>query len=140
MSKASWSWSPNKSPPIPILDDASLELYAGEILGIAGMVGSGRTELARALFGADPLTGGSISLVGDMGASWSNPAQAIDAGLVLVPEDRKSHGLFTSLSVRVNVTLPILSRPHSFWRGGQPGGRRGRRSGEGAFVDCNGFG
>ena len=93
-----------------ILDDASLELYAGEILGIAGMVGSGRTELARALFGADPLTSGSISLVGDKGASWSNPAQAIDAGLVLVPEDRKSHGLFTSLSVRVNVTLPILSR------------------------------
>jgi len=93
-----------------ILEDASLELYAGEILGIAGMVGSGRTELARALFGADPLTNGSISLLGDKGASWSNPAQAIDAGLALVPEDRKSHGLFTSLSVRVNVTLPILSR------------------------------
>ena len=48
--------------------------------------------------------------MGDKGASWGNPAQAIDAGLVLVPEDRKSHGLFTSLSVRVNVTLPILSR------------------------------
>ncbi|MDE2776514.1 MAG: sugar ABC transporter ATP-binding protein [Chloroflexota bacterium] len=93
-----------------ILADASLELYAGEILGVAGMVGAGRTELARALFGADPLTSGSISLVGDKGASWSNPAQAIDAGLVLVPEDRKLHGLFTSLSVRVNVTLPILSR------------------------------
>ena len=93
-----------------ILEDASLELYAGEILGVAGMVGSGRTELARALFGADPLTSGSISLVGDKGASWSNPAQAIDSGLVLVPEDRKSHGLFTSLSVRINVTLPVLSR------------------------------
>ncbi len=93
-----------------ILEDASLELYAGEILGIAGMVGSGRTELARALFGADPLTSGEITLVGDKGASWGNPAQAIDAGLALVPEDRKSHGLFTSLSVRVNVTLPILSR------------------------------
>ena len=93
-----------------ILEDASLELYAGEILGIAGMVGSGRTELARALFGADPLTSGTISLVGDKSASWSSPAQAIDSGLVLVPEDRKSHGLFTSLSVRVNVTLPILSR------------------------------
>ncbi len=93
-----------------ILEDASLELYKGEILGIAGMVGSGRTELARALFGADPLTSGAITLIGDKGASWSNPAQAIDRGLVLVPEDRKSHGLFTSLSVRVNVTLPILSR------------------------------
>lgn len=93
-----------------ILQGASLELYAGEILGIAGMVGSGRTELARALFGADPLTNGTISLVGDKSASWSSPAQAIGSGLVLVPEDRKSHGLFTSLSVRVNVTLPILSR------------------------------
>lgn len=93
-----------------ILEGASLELYAGEILGIAGMVGSGRTELARALFGADPLTSGKITLVGAKGASWNNPAQAIESGLVLVPEDRKSHGLFTSLSVRVNLTLPILSR------------------------------
>jgi len=93
-----------------ILEGASLELYKGEILGIAGMVGSGRTELARALFGADPLTSGTITLAGDKGASWSNPAQAIESGLVLVPEDRKSHGLFTSLSVRVNITLPILSR------------------------------
>ncbi len=93
-----------------ILEDASLELYAGEILGIAGMVGSGRTELARALFGADPLTSGEITLAGAKGARWSNPAQAIDSGLVLVPEDRKSHGLFTSLSVRINITLPILSR------------------------------
>ena len=93
-----------------ILQDASLELYEGEILGIAGMVGSGRTELARALFGADPLTSGKITLAGAKSASWSNPAQAIDSGLVLVPEDRKSHGLFTSLSVRINVTLPILSR------------------------------
>lgn len=93
-----------------ILENASLELYAGEILGIAGMVGSGRTELARALFGADPLTSGTITLVGAKGASWNNPAQAIESGLVLVPEDRKSHGLFTSLSVRVNLTLPILSR------------------------------
>ncbi|MCY4539720.1 MAG: sugar ABC transporter ATP-binding protein [Chloroflexi bacterium] len=93
-----------------ILEDASLELYKGEILGIAGMVGSGRTELARALFGADPLTSGKITLAGAKSARWSNPAQAIDSGLVLVPEDRKSHGLFTSLSVRINVTLPILSR------------------------------
>ncbi|MDE2858723.1 MAG: sugar ABC transporter ATP-binding protein [Chloroflexota bacterium] len=93
-----------------ILEEASLELYEGEILGIAGMVGSGRTELARALFGADPLTSGKITLAGAKGASWSNPAQAIDSGLALVPEDRKSHGLFTSLSVRINVTLPILAR------------------------------
>ena len=113
-----------------ILEDASLELYQGEILGIAGMVGSGRTELARALFGADPLTSGTITLVGDKGASWSNPAQAIESGLVLVPEDRKSHGLFTSLSVRVNITLPILSRLTRLRRPAEPGGGRGRRGGE----------
>ena len=97
-----------------ILEGASLELYAGEILGIAGMVGSGRTELARALFGADALTSGKIALVGNKRVSWSNPAQAIQSGLVLVPEDRKSQGLFTSLSVRINVTLPILSRVTRF--------------------------
>ena len=92
-----------------ILDGVTLELYAGEILGIAGMVGSGRTELARALFGADPLTGGSIKLLGRAKAKWGSPAQAINAGLALVPEDRKAHGLFTALSVRINVTIPILS-------------------------------
>lgn len=93
-----------------ILDGVSLRLHAGEILGIAGMVGSGRTELARALFGADPLTSGSISLKGYKTGSCKNPAQAIQAGLALVPEDRKAHGLFTALSVRINITLPILPR------------------------------
>ncbi len=97
-----------------ILKDVSLELYAGEILGIAGMVGSGRTELARALFGADPLTSGRISLLGDKGARWNNPAKAIRSGLALVPEDRKTHGLFTSLSVKINITIPILSRVTRF--------------------------
>ena len=92
-----------------ILDGVSLRLHAGEILGIAGMVGSGRTELARALFGADPLTRGEVRLVGKA-PQWKSPSQAIRAGVALVPEDRKSQGLFTALSVRINVTIPILSR------------------------------
>ena len=92
-----------------ILDGVSLRLHAGEILGVAGMVGSGRSELARALFGADPLTQGEVRLVGDNHA-WKTPSQAIRAGLVLVPEDRKTQGLFTALSVRINLTIPILSR------------------------------
>ncbi len=92
-----------------ILDGVSLRLHAGEILGIAGMVGSGRTELARALFGADPLTRGEVRLVGK-GLQWKTPSQAIRSGLVLVPEDRKSQGLFTALSVRINITIPILRR------------------------------
>ena len=96
-----------------ILEGVSLEVYAGEILGIAGMVGSGRSELARALFGADALTSGSVTLVDD-DAAWRNPAGAIRAGLALVPEDRKAHGLFTALSVRVNLTIPILSRLSRF--------------------------
>ena len=97
-----------------ILDGVSLQLYAGEILGIAGMVGSGRTELARALFGADPLTSGKIFLKGGKTGNYKNPAQAIQAGLALVPEDRKTDGLFTALSVRINVTIPILSRVTRF--------------------------
>ncbi len=92
-----------------ILDGVSLRLYAGEILGIAGMVGSGRTELARALFGADPLTRGEVRLAGAT-PQWKTPSQAIRAGVALVPEDRKSQGLFTALSVRINITIPILSR------------------------------
>ena len=97
-----------------ILEGASLEVYAGEILGIAGMVGSGRTELARALFGADPLTRGAVRLVGEKRDAWRDPAGAIQAGLALVPEDRKAHGLFTALSVRVNLTIPILWRLSRF--------------------------
>ena len=92
-----------------ILDGVSLRLHAGEILGIAGMVGSGRTELARALFGADPLTRGEVRLTGK-DSGWKTPSQAIRSGVALVPEDRKSQGLFTALSVRINVTIPILRR------------------------------
>lgn len=92
-----------------ILDDVSLKLHAGEILGVGGMVGSGRTELARALFGADALTSGHISLKGQP-VKFSNPGQAIQSGVALVPEDRKQQGLFTALSVRVNITISILSR------------------------------
>jgi ribose transport system ATP-binding protein len=92
-----------------ILNKVSLEIYAGEILGVAGMVGSGRTELARALFGADKLTNGEIIYRGET-TKFDSPKKAIEAGLVLVPEDRKQQGLMTELSVRVNMTLPILSR------------------------------
>ena len=92
-----------------ILDEVSFKLHAGEILGIAGMVGSGRTELARALFGADKLTNGYIAVKGKE-IVFSGPHEAIRAGMVLVPEDRKLHGLFTALSVRINITISILSR------------------------------
>ena len=87
----------------------SLTLHSGEILGVAGMVGSGRTELARALFGADPLRAGRITLRG-RSMSFRSPAQAVKSGLALVPEDRKTHGLFLELSIRTNITLAILNQ------------------------------
>ncbi len=87
----------------------SLTIHAGEILGVAGMVGSGRTELARALFGADTLRAGRITLRG-ADVAFSTPAQAVTSGLALVPEDRKTQGLFLELPVRTNITLAILNR------------------------------
>ncbi len=91
----------------------SFTLHKGETLGIAGMVGSGRTELARAIFGADKLTAGQIHVSGQK-VIPRNPHQAIRAGIALVPEDRKEQGLFTALPIRNNITLPILKRLSRF--------------------------
>jgi ribose transport system ATP-binding protein len=82
----------------------SFDVRAGEILGITGLVGAGKTELARALYGADPVESGSISLVGKERVVRS-PAKAVDAGLGYLPEDRDSHGLFLNLSVVRNIAL-----------------------------------
>jgi len=92
-----------------ILNKVSFNLREGEILGVAGMVGSGRTELAHAIFGADPLTSGTIKIKGQ-DVVFKNPADAIRSKISLVPEDRKYHGLFTELSILNNITLPILSK------------------------------
>lgn len=85
----------------------SFEVRRGEILGLAGLVGSGRTELARAVFGIDRLLGGSI-LLGGAPVVVSNPRVAIDNGIYLVPEDRKRAGLLIDLSVAQNISLPDL--------------------------------
>ena len=92
-----------------VLEQVSLDLRHGEIVGLAGMVGSGRTELARALFGADPLTSGSIKINGE-NAYLKNPFEAIKKKISLVPEDRKEQGLFTELPIRNNITMPILRK------------------------------
>lgn len=89
--------------------NTSLALHAGEILGVAGMVGAGRTELARALFGADPLTGGQVTIQGRP-MDRPSPHQSIQAGMVLAPEDRKRQGLFLDQPIRQNLTLAILAR------------------------------
>ena len=94
--------------------DVDLDLHAGEIFGIAGLVGSGRTELVRLLFGADRADRGAISLHGPGARSpaadgrWKSPIEAIRAGIGLVSEDRKSQGLLMPQSIRVNATLSDL--------------------------------
>ena len=87
--------------------DVSFSLYEGEIVGFAGLMGAGRTETTRAIFGVDPKESGEIYLDGKE-IKISNPNDAIRAGIVLAPEDRKKDGLCTKLSIRHNIALPNL--------------------------------
>lgn len=87
--------------------DVSFSLYEGEIVGFAGLMGAGRTETTRALFGVDPKEGGTIILDGK-NITIRRPMDAIRAGVVLAPEDRKKDGLCTKLSIRHNIALPNL--------------------------------
>jgi ABC-type sugar transport system ATPase subunit len=89
--------------------DVSLSLRRGEILGLAGLVGSGRTELARAVFGVSPLTAGRITLEGRP-LRLRGPGRAIASGLGYLTEDRKGQGLFLRMSVRANCIAPGLAR------------------------------
>jgi ribose transport system ATP-binding protein len=85
----------------------SLSVRKGEILGLAGLVGSGRTELARAVFGIDPLHGGAIHLAGEA-VVVASPHDAIGRGIYLIPEDRKASGLLLDVSITENISLPDL--------------------------------
>ena len=87
--------------------DMSFTLHAGEILGLAGLMGSGRTELAKLIFGIDRPTSGEILLRGEP-AGIANPRIAIAKGIALVPEDRRLQGLVLDHSVRDNLLLPLL--------------------------------
>jgi ribose transport system ATP-binding protein len=88
-----------------VLDGVSFEVRAGEIVGIAGLVGSGRTELLRATFGADRIDAGEMWF-GGVPYSPRSPADAIRAGVGFVPEDRKSEGLVPEFTVSENLSLP----------------------------------
>jgi inositol transport system ATP-binding protein len=92
------------------LNDLSIEVRAGEILGFAGLVGAGRTELARIIFGADHCDGGVLYLNGSELRPLRSPKEAIRAGIALVPEDRKQQGCFLEQSISQNMTLPSLKR------------------------------
>lgn len=96
-----------------LLKDVSFDLHAGEVLGVAGLAGSGQTELVRAIFGADSDVSGTIELDGKA-IRVTSPQKAIHAGVAMAPEDRKGHGLLLSLTVRENITLPILHRFRHF--------------------------
>lgn len=92
-----------------VLHDISFSLRRGEVVGLAGLMGSGRTELARALFGADPIDGGRIFVHGAE-RRISSPRSAIDLGIGFLTEDRKSQGLILVQSVRDNLCLPSVGR------------------------------
>lgn len=110
-----------RDPSATVLENISFEVYQGEILGIAGLVGAGRTELARAIFGADERNSGTIE-VGGAAVEIRSPADAIRHGIGLVPEDRKQQGLFLVMAVRENLSmaaLGALTGPGGFIRRGQ---------------------
>jgi ribose transport system ATP-binding protein len=86
----------------------TFEVRRGEILGIAGLIGSGRTETLRAIFGADAKQSGEVFVDGKA-AHINNPQEAVNAGIALIPEDRKQHGLLLSQPIRVNTTLASIS-------------------------------
>jgi ribose transport system ATP-binding protein len=89
------------------------ELRGGEIVGLAGLMGAGRTELAEAIFGIRPLLAGEVAVDGKL-LRLRSPADAIAAGVYLVPEDRRSQGLLLEQSVKENISLPSLERLNFF--------------------------
>ncbi len=92
----------------PGVSDASLTLRAGEIVGLAGLIGAGRSELVRAIYGASQATAGGVSVAGS--ALPGRPAASIAAGVALIPESRKDDGLILRRSIRENVSLTSLRR------------------------------
>lgn len=87
------------------IEDISFQVFAGEIVGMAGLIGSGRTETARAISGDTPLTAGTIRVDG-RDHTWRSPSEAMRSGVCMVPEDRKSEGLNLIASIRENMILP----------------------------------
>ena len=92
-----------------VIRDVSFQLRRGEILGFAGLMGAGRTEVARAVFGADPVDSGEVRVRG-LPVRLTSPQDAVRAGIGYLSEDRKHFGLATGMDVEANITLPSLSR------------------------------
>ncbi|UOF90663.1 sugar ABC transporter ATP-binding protein [Fodinisporobacter ferrooxydans] len=92
-----------------VLNDVSFDVHPGEVLGLAGLLGSGRTETVKAIFGADPVDSGTIEVSG-IETKMRSPASAIKYGIALLSEDRKSEGILPNLSIRENIIAAV--RPH----------------------------
>ena len=92
-----------------VFEDISFSARAGEVVGIAGLVGAGRTEVVRAIFGADPHDDGQVFIDGEP-VSIKSPRDAIDHGIALLTEDRKNQGLVLLFDVRENISLAVLDR------------------------------
>jgi ribose transport system ATP-binding protein len=106
--------SPRERVPLEVRDfcgngvrHVSFQVREGEILGLAGLVGAGRTELVRMIFGADPLESG-VLLIDGKEVTIKNPRHAVKMGMGFVPEDRKQHGAILGFPIVWNVTLPML--------------------------------
>lgn len=97
-----------------VFEDISFNVRRGEIVGMAGLVGAGRTEVARVIFGVDPATAGTIKINGKA-RTISSPEQAIRLGVAYVPEDRQIHGLILQMDIVANISLPLLKE---YSRGG----------------------
>jgi ABC-type sugar transport system ATPase subunit len=89
--------------------DISFSLRAGEIVGLGGLMGAGRTELCRVLFGLDPAEAGTVEVAGRQ-VNPKSPRQAVTSGVALIPEDRQTNGLALKLSIAHNITMPDLAR------------------------------
>lgn len=97
-----------------MVDDVSFQVRQGECLGIAGLIGSGRTELLRLIFGADIASSGGVYLSDDATPRrFRHPHEAVSAGIAMVTEDRKQNGLLLSQSIRVNTTLAAMNKRFS---------------------------
>lgn len=93
--------------------NVSFELHKGEILGLAGLVGAGRTEIMRVLYGADKRDSGKVYLAGEE-VNFRSPKQAVRNGIALIPEDRKRHGAILGLPISQNISLPNLKKISRF--------------------------
>ncbi len=115
----------------------SLEVRSGEVVGLAGLVGAGRTELLRTIFGADPASAGSVRVGDGRAGLYRSPRQAVAAGIGMLPEDRRHDGLLLGQSMRVNaLLLPGQPRAQSGWidRAAERGAAEEIRTG--MEVDC----